>query len=129
MIHPMTGSGEALPAIIRRGANRLLDHSGFAPMAAVLTRNPLLAQCLAIPLLGCLVLGGWAAGLPGLIVGLYLAGLAALLGRDSFAELAANAGSGTTHPQSSSPEPAGRLQFDHGPEPGDGLGKTTVSSS
>lgn len=129
MIHPMTGSGEALPAIVRRGANRLLDYSGFAPMAAVLTRNPLLAQCLAIPLLGCLVLGGWAAGSPGLIVGLYLAGLAALLGRDSFAELAANAGSGTTHPQPPSPEPAGHPRSDHGSELGCGLGQTTLSSS
>jgi hypothetical protein len=108
MIDPRIRSREALPAIVRRGANRLLDHSGFTPMAAVLTRNPLLAQCLAIPLLGCLVLGTWAAGLPGLIIGVYLVGLAALLGRDSFAELAGNAGLGTTHPQPSFPEPEAR---------------------
>jgi hypothetical protein len=106
MIHPITGSGEALPAIVRRAANRLLERSGFAPMAAVLTRNPLLAQCIAIPLLGCLVLGAWAAGLPGLILGIYLAGLAALLGRDSFADLAGQVGCGTNQPQPSSPAPA-----------------------
>jgi hypothetical protein len=77
-------------------------------MAAVLTRNPLLAQCIAIPLLGCLVLGAWAAGLPGLILGIYLAGMAALLGRDSFADLAGQGASGTNQLQSSSHAPAAR---------------------
>lgn len=81
-----------LPAILRREGARFLERSGFAPMAAVLTRHPSLALCLAIPLLGCLVLGFAAGGLPGLVVGLYLAGLAALLGQDSFAELTRSRG-------------------------------------
>ncbi|GEO42901.1 hypothetical protein SAE02_70490 [Skermanella aerolata] len=81
-----------LPAILHREGAGFLERSGFAPMAAVLIRHPSLALCLAIPLLGCLILGFAAGGLPGLVVGLYLAGLAALLGRDSFAELARNCG-------------------------------------
>ncbi|UEM25298.1 hypothetical protein JL100_035145 (plasmid) [Skermanella mucosa] len=80
-----------LPAPLRRAGAGLLRRSGFGPMAGVLSRHPLLAQCLLVPAAGCVALGYWAGGPPGMIVGVYLVGLAAILAREGFAGLAGDA--------------------------------------
>ncbi|QQP87597.1 hypothetical protein IGS68_15975 [Skermanella sp. TT6] len=85
-----------IPAKLRAGVRRrgadLLRRGGFAPMAEALIRRPLLAQCLAVPSAGCLTLGFWAGGLPGMVVGIYFIGLGLILGRDGFAGLAGDGG-------------------------------------
>lgn len=83
-----------LPAVMRRRGADLLRRSGFAPMAEALTRHPLLAHCLAVPSAGCLALGFWAGGLPGVVVGIYFIGLGLILGREGFAGLARDGGHG-----------------------------------
>ncbi|UEM07455.1 hypothetical protein JL101_031460 (plasmid) [Skermanella rosea] len=89
---PVSAIAAKLPAGMRRRGLDLLRRSGFAPMAEALTRHPLLAHCLAVPSAGCLALGFWAGGLPGVVVGSYFIGVGLILGRDGFAGLAGDGG-------------------------------------